>query len=440
MRNGKENKSDKPKPEESPQKKQQKKPSKTKRLRELSKLLAEKNNDEAIKNYLEYTRHITNLDKLSKLVALYANSSAKEKQLETIDEIMFSTKEYYTFLSILTDKNREFLLLLTELATGSVAEKKEVKSAIGIIGGGEVPPALVRNSFPLIVRSISPKKYVMQMDAVSNKLYKEELKEESVEILTRIRQSKNPVRTTIALTIPKHMKIEGGGTLSTYDRAILNGITSLLESGNSAFTIPMLYHAMTGKETPSISEILWEDLVIRIERMRRIIISIDVSEEIEHNMIFGDARVNQLEISGYLLPLNKITGIINNNKAEIYQIIQNPPVYSYAKIKKQLSSVPIKLLDAPINNNSTTIPLKTYLLQRIELMKNKKNKIKATLILFKSVYEELGMEEADRNAKKRVRDYSIKILQHFADKNYISSFETVKCGKSISGVHINIPF
>ena len=46
------------------------------------------------------------------------------------------------------------------------------------------------------------------------------------------------------------MKIDGNFQLTNYDRSIINGVISILESGSNSFTVPMLYHAMTGKENP----------------------------------------------------------------------------------------------------------------------------------------------------------------------------------------------
>ena len=110
--------------------------------------------------------------------------------------------------------------------------------------------------------------------------------------------------------------------------------------------------------------------------------------------------------------------------------------YKYAKLKHQIATVPIKLLTAPINNNATTIPLKNYLLFRIEGMKNKHNQIMSNRILYASIYEELTEQDANKTRKKRIRDYTKIILNYFISEGYIKSYEETKKGKTIDGITI----
>jgi hypothetical protein len=121
----------------------------------------------------------------------------------------------------------------------------------------------------------------------------------------------------------------------------------------------------------------------------------------------------------------------------MYQIIELPPLYSYAKAKNQIAAVPINLLKAcTINNNATTIPLKSYLLFRIEGMKNKNNKLRSDKILYSSVYEELDDEDANKTRKMRIRTYTKVILEHFVKEGYIKAYSELRNGRTISGLKI----
>ena len=109
-----------------------------------------------------------------------------------------------------------------------------------------------------VLQVTRPKSYVMPVDAISNRL-------SQLQDFNRVNVSgrrKNTVYTAVTLDAPTHMQIDGNLKLTTYDKSIINGVASLLESGNSSFTIPMLYHAMTGKENPTVDEGLLEDLKI----------------------------------------------------------------------------------------------------------------------------------------------------------------------------------
>lgn len=339
-------------------------------------------------------------------------------------QILTATDHYYSYITALPSDIRSVFLLLMGLGT------QELEDIKGYLETG----VLRKAKEDLSLRSIRPQKYIMQIDAISNQLAK---LNESTTLRVGGKVGR-PITTTVTLNMPDHMKIDGGA-LSTYDKSIVNGVTSLLESGNLFFSIPMLYHAMTGKQNPTMDEQLAYEIATRLEKMRRMTLSIDLSEEIQQSLYKPSADelgLSQLEIEGYLLPLNKISGLINGKRTEMYQIIHDPPLYTYSKVKRQLASVPLQLLDAPINNNSTTIPLKTYLIQRIEMMKNTRNRITSSRVLYDSIYEELGAEEANKTRKMRIRTYTTAILEHFIQEGYIKAYLEFRSGRAIGGVEI----
>lgn len=379
-------------------------------------------------------------DKLGRISALNqhlatlnpdGNTVGQTSFTDTVQEIMAATQDYYEHLTRIPEDVRRFFLQVSDLAGSDTGVIDEIANTLGI--SLPVIPAPL-----LTMQAIRPKNYIMQIDAITNQLAN--LGEQ-----TRLKVGKKagqPVLTTVTLDMPDHMRIEGGHALSTYDKSIINGVTSLLESGNTVFSIPMLYHAMTGKQNPTVDEDLYDELSSKLEKMRRMMLSIDLNEEKDAQYITdengGKHAVTDLTLEGYLLPLNRVSGVINGKRAELYQIIQHPPLYTYSKLRRQLASVRIALLSAPVNNNSTTIPLKTYLLQRIEMMKNPRNTIEYTNILYESVYKELCAEDANKTKKMRIRGYTTTILDYFVEQGYISAYLEYKSGRSIAGVRIQI--
>ena len=111
---------------------------------------------------------------------------------------------------------------------------------------------------------------------------------------------------------------------------------------------------------------------------------------------------------------------------------------AYARLKRQLATVPLSLLNAPLNNNATTIPLKNYLIARCESMRNSNNRIKSNKILFSAIYEELGEQEAGKVRKKRIRDYTQVILDHMIDQKYIKGYTLTKSGRTIDGIEVKL--
>ena len=355
--------------------------------------------------------------------------AGERDQADALEQVVAATGDYYAFLGRLPEDMRRFLILMGGVTGDELDSLLDIEPEVGeeISRLSSVAPA---------IQAIRPKNYVMPIDPITNKLA--QLREFNE--ITVARRKNLTIQTAVTIDCPAHMKIDGNFQLSNYDKSIINGVVSILESGNSSFTVPMLYHAMTGKENPTVDDGLMEDIKAKLDTMRRLSINIDLTEEIKAHMIDrridGAGEVDSFTIEGYLLPLNKYVGVVNGKRSEMYQIIDTPPLHSYAKLKNQITTVPIDLLKAPLNNNATTIPLKTYLLSRIEGMKNQHNKLTRDKILFESVYRELGDLGSDKKRKKRIRDYTEIVLKHFVDMGYITRYEIVKEGRTINGVRI----
>lgn len=282
------------------------------------------------------------------------------------------------------------------------------------------------------IQSVRPVNYVMQVDNVFRNLPNLQ----SQNTVYAGRKGRKEINTLVSLSLPEQFALEGINQMDGYDKAVLNGVNSLLANGTVNFTIPMLYHAMTGKENPTVDEGLLQELQRRIEQMRRTLITIDLTEELQAKYL--DVDITQPQVQGYLLPLNLISARINGRPVQVYHLLDVPPMLAYAKMKRQLATVPLSLLNAPLNNNATTIPLKNYIIARCESMKNGNNRIKSNKILFEAIYAELGEENANKVRKKRIRDYTEIILTHMIDHNYLKSYTLTKKGRSIDGIEIRL--
>lgn len=281
----------------------------------------------------------------------------------------------------------------------------------------------------------APSRYSVLTDAISRNLARLLPDENEVYVGTAPGKDKHSISSVVTMDFPAAIQVEGG-YLTSYDKAILNGVSSLLLAGTSYFTIPMLYHAMTGIENPSMNATATENLRSRLEYMRRTMIRIDCTDEAAAHFLQDD--VQKFIISQYLLPMGRIEAVLNGREVEAYYLIDNPPLYQYASSKRQLSLVDLSLLNAPLNNNASTIVLKNYILSRIEGMKNPRNHLVSHKILFTSVFQELGEEEPTKLRRKRIRDYTETFLEYLVAKQYIRSYRLTRDGRTIDGVEIRL--
>ena len=288
-------------------------------------------------------------------------------------------------------------------------------------------------------------KYSMQTDSIFRNLPKL-LPEEENEVYVGKSAGKN-VSTVVTIDFPKTVVLDGGGCLTNFDKAILNGISSLLIAGTIYFTIPMLYHAMSGNQNPSMREEAVQTIRDRLEFMRRSTITLDCTEEAAAHFIKDGQNLQSLTLSQYLLPMNRMNAVLNGREVEAYFLIDMPPLFRYASGKRQISLVDMDLLNvhfaadsplagATLNNTPAMIVLKNYLLTRIEGMKNKNNRLQSRKILFTSIYEELGEPSPIKQRRQRLRKYTEIYLEYLTQQNYISGYSFTRTGRVVDGVEI----
>lgn len=287
--------------------------------------------------------------------------------------------------------------------------------------------------------------YSMQTDSIFRNLPKL-LPEEENEVYVGKSAGKN-VSTIVTMDFPKTVTLDGGGCLTNFDKAILNGVSSLLIAGTIYFTIPMLYRAMIGCENPSMREEAIQTIRTRLEFMRHSTITLDCTGEAAAHFIKDGQNLQSLTLSQYLLPMNRMNAVLNGREVEAYFLIDTPPLFQYASSKRQISLVDMKLLNvhfeadsplagASLNNTPTIIVLKNYLLIRIEGMKNQNNRLQSHKILFSSIYEELGEPSPIKQRRQRLRNYTEIYLEYLTQQNYISGYSFTHTGRVVDGVEI----
>ena len=281
-------------------------------------------------------------------------------------------------------------------------------------------------------------KYSMQTDSIFRNMPKL-LPEEENEVYVG--------KSAVTMDFPKTIALDGGGSLTNFDKAILNGVSSLLIAGTIYFTIPMLYRAMIGSENPSMREEAVRTIRDRLEFMRHATITLDCTEEAAAHFIKEGQNLQSLTVSQYLLPMNRMNAVLNGRAVEAYFLIDTPPLFQYASSKRQISLVDMDLLNvhfeadsplagASLNNTPAIIVLKNYLLTRIEGMKNPNNRLQSRKILFSSIYEELGEPSPIKQRRQRLRNYTEIYLEYLTQQNYISGYSFTRTGRVVDGVEI----
>lgn len=300
----------------------------------------------------------------------------------------------------------------------------------------------VREKLPQLI-SIIPQSHIMPNNKLANKLtsFTSDLlfEAEAIDLVVSGR-NKSEVTTRCILSYEgDNLQLSSRQPFTEYDRSVADAVTSLYEYGDEShiITAATVYRAMvhdTSTETPSSQSL---GAVTRsLDKMRFVRVQIDCTEELKRrNVSLDGSQITGGKIDTYLLALEKIEVMAGGKKVTAYRIMKAPILYDYARLTKQVLTVPAKLLDVPnVSNTEGRISVKNYLLRRISVMKGKTPQ--SNRILFTNVYDVAGKPDADKKEKERLRKYALTVLDYWKKESFIKGYELVKDGKTIAAVDI----
>lgn len=223
--------------------------------------------------------------------------------------------------------------------------------------------------------------------------------------------------------------------ISAYDQTVFNAVCTLLEAGNDAFTLDMVYRAMNGLTN---SERVNADFGT-LDQIRN---SIDASAR-RRITITSTTDGKEYIYKSQLLPIKELTvkKAQTGEYITAYRLLDNPALYAYSKAIKQVISVPINLLDTKtIKKNSAKITVvREYLIKRIFTMKSQKANANSKKIKYSTLFSETGINEAElsQTERNRERKYIAQLLEDFKQKGFIAGYSEYKAGRSFEGVEID---
>ena len=232
-----------------------------------------------------------------------------------------------------------------------------------------------------------------------------------------------PVKTFVSINVDElqGVTLSNGVMVNPFNRAIHNVAVSLYAAGNKHITPRMIYEAMNGyqrKHKPP--EQLYEAIMESMRKLIRTFIKIDATEEADK---FG---LDTLRLENYLLPAKITTVAMNGQEVEAFSFMDEPPLYTYASKKKQISRCDIGLLAADISTTPENVVIRDYLLERVTTFKSKKSKL-LNVIRYDTLYDYLELtapnDTALRDKKRDVRTKVHTILNAWETAGFIEGYE-----------------
>ena len=290
------------------------------------------------------------------------------------------------------------------------------------------------------IKTKAPKQWITPIDKVSNNAFNGKgtlYKENGVNVRISGRKSKNEILSFVRLDYSDNaIQISGKKELTPYDREVHDALVTLyIDGGNEYITHQMIYRAMTGNPEAKLTPKQREDISSSLDKLMYSKLVIKASDA-ECKAYGFDKWTNESTV----IDGRKSTVIMKGEVIETYHLLSEPALYTYAKFKKQICRLDIKLLNSPVNKNEENITLQGSLLRHINGIK--RGKISPT-ILYETIYKQLGIQAqassdgALRKKKLKVRNTVKKILDYLKAHDFIKNYTENIDGQEVLSVTIS---
>ena len=211
--------------------------------------------------------------------------------------------------------------------------------------------------------------------------------------------------------------------LLPFDKLVYIAAGALFNAGNNIVSLSQFYYVMGYTGTPGDND--REKIYKSITKLRTADIRFDNEKEA------AKYKYPHFRYEGSLFPCEIVDACINGiwtDKA--IHIFREPPLITFAKQRDQITTLDIKLLQAPISKTDANLKIQDYLLIRISRAKNdKRSKKHSCRILFETLYKETGI--TTKKQIYRAQPKIEKFLQYYQQQDYIARYTTQDDGITI---------
>lgn len=208
--------------------------------------------------------------------------------------------------------------------------------------------------------------------------------------------------------------------LSPFDKRVYIAIGTLYAAQNDVITVTQIYHAMGSTGTPGRP--VRERINDSLTKMAAAHISINNTEEAVAY------KYPQFVYDASLLPMERISASINGKFTDsAIHLFREPPLISFARQRKQITTFNIKLLQSPISKTDLNLAIDDYLLTRISKAKRANQSCK---ILYTALYDYINLENESpanqKNIKKRLPGRVKEYLDYYVSVDGIKKYSISK--------------
>lgn len=208
--------------------------------------------------------------------------------------------------------------------------------------------------------------------------------------------------------------------LEPFDKRVYIAISALHNAGNRIITLTQIHYAMGNTARPASKQL--KSINNSITKMRNANVFIDTLEE---SLAYNYPR---FKYEDYLLPVARATALVNGKIADAaIQLKGEPPLITFARQRKQISTITVKVLQSPMHKTNANLLIDDYLIERISRARAGKQ---PTKILYSTIYEKAQITTPKQRlrAPDKIKTY----LEHYKSCGLIADFTLLSDGISVS--------
>lgn len=214
--------------------------------------------------------------------------------------------------------------------------------------------------------------------------------------------------------------------LTPYDKRVHNVVGSIMaELNTNMMTLSQIHKAMGN--TGRISKDQSERLNASLEKMAKIRITIDNKEEIKFYKDY-----DRFSVTENILTFKSVEGYKGKYLTEKVLVFADMPVLvRYAESHKQITKIPLEILQSPISQTEFNIAIEDYLLTSV--IRIKEGRQKNCFIKWDTIYDNCDIDP-DKKKQFNARGVVKKLLKYYLEQNWIDDYKT-----DTKGIYINPP-
>ena len=223
---------------------------------------------------------------------------------------------------------------------------------------------------------------------------------------------------------------------------ILNSLYSFYRAENILFTSRNILQHIFGNVPDHFQSELVEVIEQHLDELRCMRISMDLKDKFGNNAfikLHGE-KYRPIALDEDILDVSilEMKSAKNSKVIKVYRINRLSSIFKYAEKLKQITSWRTELMKVPVRKTIQNALLCNYLLVKISLVKNSKNKYKNNGILFTTIHEDLNLDVDNRNKVKNIRDNIRKMFDYWLKIGLIKSYQFERRGTSFYKISFTV--